>query len=82
MDGLVTTLTLWGTFAVIVGLCFAGVGVVPIGILAALFHGYWSRVFEMLTLIVLTFGSRFFAVWLLSKTEAVVKEDATATYLE
>jgi hypothetical protein len=58
-----------GTWAVITGLCFAGIGVVPVGMLAALFHGMWARLAELIVLIVLTFGSRFFAAWLAAKSE-------------
>lgn len=36
MEGLLLTMALWGTFAVIIGLFFMGVGVVPIAMLATL----------------------------------------------
>ena len=64
MYGLLVTLSTWGLVAVIIGLLLGGVGVVPIGILAALFHGQWEQFFELLILIVLTFGCRFFSIWL------------------
>lgn len=64
MDGLLVTLSTWGVVAVIIGLCFMGVGVVPIGMLAALFHGQWEELFDLIILIVLTFGCRFFSIWL------------------
>jgi hypothetical protein len=64
MYGLLVTLSTWGVVAVIIGLCFGGVGVVPIGILAALFHGEWEAAFELIILIALTFGCRAFAIWL------------------
>lgn len=64
MDGLLVTLSTWGVVAVIIGLCFMGVGVVPIGMLAALFHGQWEELFDLIILIVLTFGCRYFSIWL------------------
>ncbi len=81
MEGLVVTLTLWGTGAVIFGLCLAGVGVLPIGILAALFRAKWETVFELMILTILTFGSRFFALWLAAKMDAEAEKVATAAYL-
>ena len=70
-----------GTFAVIIGLCFAGIGVLPIGILAALFHAKWSALFELIMLTILTFGSRLFALWLAAKIDAEAERIATAAYL-
>lgn len=70
MSGLLVTLSTWGVVAVIIGLCFAGVGVVPIGMLAALFHGQWEQLFDLIILIVLTFGCRFFSIWLDEKNQA------------
>ena len=70
MEGLLNTLNIWGTGAVIFGLCFMGVGVVPIAMFATLFHGLWSRLIELIVLVVLTFGSRFFAIWLSEQAEA------------
>jgi len=49
---------LWGIFAVVVGLFIAGVGVVPIAILASAFTGEWVIMGQILLLLVLTFGSR------------------------
>ena len=69
MDGLLVTLSTWGVGAVIFGLLLGGVGVVPIGILAALFHGQWEKMFELIILIVLTFGCRFFSLWLDGKNQ-------------
>jgi hypothetical protein len=69
MDGLLVTLSTWGVVAAIIGLCIGGIGVVPLGILAALFHGQWEQMFELIILIVLTFGCRFFSVWLDGKNQ-------------
>ena len=63
MEGLLLTMALWGTFAVVFGLLLAGVGVVPMAMLAALFKGMWSSVAELVVLTVLTFATRIFALW-------------------
>jgi hypothetical protein len=68
MDGLLVTLSIWGDWAVIIGLCFAGVGVVPIAMLATLFHGMWAALGELAFLAVLTFGTRVAAFWIGEKT--------------
>jgi hypothetical protein len=69
MDGLLATLTFWGVGGVIVGLLFAGVGVVPVGMLAALFHGQWAQLIDLIAFTFFTFGARFFAIWLGSKID-------------
>ncbi|MEO6761526.1 MAG: hypothetical protein ABI220_04090 [Candidatus Saccharimonadales bacterium] len=56
--GLAVTLSLWGVLALIIGLLLGGVGVVPIGMLAAIFHGDWSIFFTLLITLVLTYGTR------------------------
>jgi uncharacterized membrane protein (GlpM family) len=75
MEGLVTTELFWGTWGVIIGLCFAGVGVVPMGMLAAFFHGEWSELLELLALIALTFGCRFYAIWMDGKAQTAIEPD-------
>lgn len=42
MEGLLLTLGLWGLGAVFIGLFLAGVGVVPIAMLATLLKGMWA----------------------------------------
>lgn len=56
--GFLLTYALWGTVALIIGLFMLGVGVVPIAMLATAFAGEWSIFFQLLILLVLTFGSR------------------------
>lgn len=56
--GLAVTLSLWGVLALIIGLFLGGVGVVPIGMLAAIFHGDWGIFFTLLITLVLTYGTR------------------------
>jgi hypothetical protein len=66
----------WGYMALAIGLIFAGVGVVPVAFLAAIFHGEWLAFWELVFGIVLTFGTRGFALWLITKAE----RDAQAEY--
>lgn len=62
MEGLAQTYTLWGVPAVIVGLFLAGVGVVPIAMLATLVNGLWMAFAELLCLAVVTLGTRVIAL--------------------
>jgi hypothetical protein len=70
MYGFLVTYYLWGAGGVFIGLMFAGIGVVPLGIIAAAFHEIWHYVGELIYGIVLTFGSRAFALYLAKKVEA------------
>jgi hypothetical protein len=56
--GLAVTLSLWGWIAVIIGLFMGGIGVVPIGMLAAIFNGEGGAFWTLLITIVLTYGMR------------------------
>jgi hypothetical protein len=67
MYGFLATLLLWGRLAVIVGLCLAGVGVVPLAYLASLFKAQWSILANLVFLTVATFGARGLGVRFLVK---------------
>lgn len=62
--GLLVTLSLWGVLAIIIGLLLGGVGVVPIGMLAAVFHGKWDIFFTLFVLVILTYGTRIIGMTL------------------
>jgi hypothetical protein len=49
---------------VIVGLLFAMVGIVPVGILASIFHADWTSAIYLTIGAALTYGARWFALWL------------------
>jgi len=68
--GFLLTYTLWGHTAVFIGLFMAGVGVVPIAMLATLFKGWWSMCGELILLTVITFGARAFGIYLVAKSES------------
>lgn len=62
----VTVYSLWGIFGVLLGLLFLGVGVVPLALLASLFHGDWSWLVTIIGLSVITMGTRVLSFVLLS----------------
>jgi hypothetical protein len=59
----------WGYGALIVGLLFAGVGVFPVALLAALIHLEGWVVLDLLIGLALTFGTRFFGLYLITPRE-------------
>ena len=62
MFGLLLTYFTWGIFAVLVGLVFLGIGVVPIAMLATLIKGMWGPFFTLVLLAIATYGCRVGAV--------------------
>lgn len=69
MEGLLLTLFIWGIGAVFIGLFIAGVGVVPIAMIATLLKGMWVPLIELVLLIVMTFASRIGAMSLAESLE-------------
>ena len=65
--GMAYTYSVWGLFAVVVGLVFFGIGVVPIAMFAALVHGDWGNLAVFIAAAVLTYGFRGLAYWLEAK---------------
>jgi MFS family permease len=70
ITSLLLTYELWGMLAVFIGLVLLGIGIVPVALLAVLFHGQWSYLLDLVVLIVATFGTRLVAVWLAENVEA------------
>lgn len=60
----------WGMVAVIVGLFFVGVGVVPLAFAQELIDGNWSIVATILMTLTGLFVARTFAAWLLVTVDA------------
>jgi len=58
LTGFVVTYSLWGAWAVVLGILLLGGGVVPIGMVASLFKGEWQMLVLLFILVVLTFGTR------------------------
>jgi hypothetical protein len=61
-------LQLWGVGGLVVGLLFAGVGVVPVAFLAALFHGEWALLGYVVLGTVVTYGTRTLGIRLAAST--------------
>ena len=61
---------IWGYGGLIFGLILAGVGVVPVAYLATILHGFWPTLGNVFLGTVLTFGTRAFGIYLLSRAEA------------
>ena len=74
--GLLITFFMWGFIGVFVGLVIMGVGVVPIGMLAAAINGEWGVVGQLLLLAFMTFGARFFGIFLASTGDAAYEAPA------
>jgi hypothetical protein len=67
MLGLLTTLHYWGVIGVIVGLAIAGLGVVPVAMLAAAIHTSWDEVLFLAVALIFTYGARMLALWIGAK---------------
>jgi hypothetical protein len=67
--GLGVTYEAWGVAGVIIGLMIAGVGIVPVGMLAVLLQGEWQALIAFVILILLTFGLRALGFWLAKKVD-------------
>ena len=65
--GCVLTYTLWGMTGLIVGLVILGVGVVPLAIIATAINGMWSLSGQLIVLLVITFGSRILAAYVMER---------------
>ena len=63
------TYSAWGIAGVIIGLAFAGVGIVPVAVLTELVQGEWEVVLGFVVLIILTFGLQLLGFWLAKKVD-------------
>ena len=64
---LILTYNLWGIFAVLIGLFFAGIGIVPVALLATLFSGKLSVFGELLLLMAFVPISRMFGMFMVAR---------------
>jgi hypothetical protein len=67
---------IWGMKALIFGLLFAGVGVLPVACAASFFTANWSILLSLILWTVLTFGSRFLGITLATKETNAEQEEA------
>lgn len=65
---LLITYSLWGIVGIVTGLLLMGFGIVPIAILACLFHGLWSVIGQLLLLLAISLGTRFFGIYLMMRS--------------
>ena len=65
--GMAYTYSVWGFIGVFIGLALGGVGLVPVAMLAALFHGDWGNLALFVITTVLAIGTRALAYWLEQK---------------
>ncbi len=68
-------LQLWGGFGLAVGLVLAGVGVVPVAFLAALFHGEWALLGYVVLGTVVTYGTRTLGIRLVESIPDDVEDE-------
>jgi hypothetical protein len=66
---LLVTFQHWGVTGLIVGVMFAGVGIVPLGTLASAFNGDWLQVVVLALGLVLTFGAQAMAFTLAASAD-------------
>jgi len=66
---LLLTNAIWGQAAVFIGLFIAGVGVVPIAMLATAMIGEWLITGQLILLLVLAFGSQMLGFYFLGEFE-------------
>ncbi len=76
MFGLIVTYQLWGGGGLILGLIFGGVGVVPLGILASAIKGLWIVCSELIFGVLLVYGTRTFAIYLVNKIDFAMDQAA------
>lgn len=69
MFSFLITYSLWGAGAVFIGLCFVGIGILPLAIIAVVTQGLWSAVVNLLLGIVILYGTRIFAIYLAASFE-------------
>jgi hypothetical protein len=75
--GFVVAYNMWGWVGIIVGLVLAGVGIVPVAMVAAAFKFEWWIVFDLLLYLGLTYGARTYSVYLTTKEEERKREGGT-----
>jgi hypothetical protein len=76
LTGFLVTWTYFGGLGVFIGLVMGLVGIVPLGIVAAMFNSDWSAVSFLLLGLVLTFGARGLSIWLASLVDRAAYETA------
>jgi hypothetical protein len=71
---LLLTYMIWGGVAVFIGLFIAGVGVIPIAMLATAIKGEWAITGQIVLLLVFTFGSRMLGLYFGQRADELAYE--------
>ncbi|MEK7644906.1 MAG: hypothetical protein AAB391_01080 [Patescibacteria group bacterium] len=69
LRALLFTYIIWGGFWVVVGLLFAGIGILPLSLLATAFDGSWTVLFWLCVGMITTYGSRILGQYFVNKDE-------------
>jgi hypothetical protein len=77
--GFLTTLEYWGGIGVFIGLFLGIVGIVPLGIIASVFHTDWWSFGGLIVGLFVTFGSRMIALSLAATLEKVAPDAPTVS---
>ncbi|MGO9311548.1 MAG: hypothetical protein ACLQDI_02310 [Syntrophobacteraceae bacterium] len=72
---LMVVLAIWGWIGVIIGICMAGIGIVPLAFLALILNAGWGVLAYQACLIVAVFGWRLIAVFLAEKIDESNKRE-------
>jgi hypothetical protein len=67
MCGLLLSYSLWGFWGAFIGLFVAGIGVVPVAMLATQFSGLWGGLFSLVLLTFATYGTRIMSLYFLEQ---------------
>jgi len=73
--GLLLTYFTWGFTGVFIGLMLGGVGVIPVAMLASIVNGDFLTLLVLVILTALTFGTRFFGLYLVDRAEKKKDEE-------
>lgn len=79
ISGVIIVMESWGIVAVIIGLVFAGVGVVPVAFLASIVRRDWAAFWQLVFALFFTWGTRAFGIYLGAKSERDQAEYAVST---
>lgn len=75
---LLLTYMIWGTLAVLIGLFIAGVGIVPVALLATVLKGEWAIIVQLVLLVIFTFGSRTLGFYFAQRADEIAYKSSYA----
>jgi len=75
---LVLTYSIWGWVGVTIGVFLAGVGVVPVALVATLVKGLWPLFWELSFMVAFIFAMRAYSVYLSAKIDSAASTGSAA----